>query len=146
MPMTKTDRQKRPMRNCDRHAADKSGTKFAKLLMFIQVLRENSPMHIPHRRHAFSILVSQFDWSYMPLRLINTFSRWMTIMAATHTNVFTTAPVRKVGFFTTLIASLRDWNDQRATRAQLSKLTDRELNDIGLCRGDIEMVVEKTFR
>ena len=70
----------------------------------------------------------------------------MTIMAATHTNVFTTAPVRKVGFLTTLIASLRDWNDQRATRAQLSKLTDRELNDIGLCRGDIEMVVEKTFR
>src|SRR6056300_1163987 len=69
MPMTKTDRQKRPMRNCDRHTADKSGPKFAKLLMFIQVLRENSPMHIPHRRHAFSILVSQFDWSYMPLRL-----------------------------------------------------------------------------
>ena len=30
------------------------------------------------------------------------------------------------------------WNDARATRKALSKLSDRELDDIGLCRGDIE--------
>lgn len=30
------------------------------------------------------------------------------------------------------------WNDARATRKALSKLTDRELEDIGLCRGDID--------
>ena len=30
------------------------------------------------------------------------------------------------------------WNDARVTRKALSKLTDRELDDIGLCRGDIE--------
>lgn len=32
------------------------------------------------------------------------------------------------------------WNDARVTRKALSKLTDRELDDIGLCRGDIELI------
>lgn len=67
-------------------------------------------------------------------------------MAATHTNVFYTAPVRKAGFITTFIAAVKDWNDERQTRMQLNKLSDRELADIGLCRGDIDTVVEKTYR
>ncbi|MCE6950056.1 DUF1127 domain-containing protein [Cereibacter sphaeroides] len=37
-----------------------------------------------------------------------------------------------------LIAAVVAWNDARATRAALSRLSDRELDDIGLCRGDIE--------
>jgi len=32
------------------------------------------------------------------------------------------------------------WNDARVTRNTLSKLSDRELEDIGLVRGDIELV------
>lgn len=44
------------------------------------------------------------------------------------------------GFFTSLIASIVSWNDARLTRNALSGLTDRELSDIGLERGDIEMV------
>lgn len=32
------------------------------------------------------------------------------------------------------------WNDARVTRSALTKLTDRELDDIGLCRGDIEAI------
>lgn len=32
---------------------------------------------------------------------------------------------------------LAAWNDARVTRNALSKLTDRELDDIGLVRGDI---------
>lgn len=32
------------------------------------------------------------------------------------------------------------WNDARATRKALSRLTDRELDDIGLCRGDIDQI------
>ncbi len=32
------------------------------------------------------------------------------------------------------------WNDARITRRELSALTDRELTDIGLTRGDIERV------
>ncbi len=36
--------------------------------------------------------------------------------------------------------TLAAWNDARVTRKALSKLSDRELDDIGLCRGDIEMI------
>ena len=39
-------------------------------------------------------------------------------------------------FFSTLSA----WNDARITRAALGKLSDRELDDIGLCRGDIDVL------
>lgn len=39
-----------------------------------------------------------------------------------------------------LWAALNAWNDARATRAALSKLSNRELDDIGLCRGDIDLI------
>ncbi|MEM8730980.1 MAG: DUF1127 domain-containing protein [Pseudomonadota bacterium] len=44
------------------------------------------------------------------------------------------APVTK------LFALIISWNDTRQTRNSLSRLTDRELDDIGLSRGDIEGV------
>ena len=34
--------------------------------------------------------------------------------------------------------TLRDWNDRRITRRALSALTDRQLADIGLHRGDLD--------
>ncbi|NEY90988.1 DUF1127 domain-containing protein [Tabrizicola oligotrophica] len=37
-------------------------------------------------------------------------------------------------------AALAAWNDARVTRKALGKLSDRELEDIGLCRGDIETI------
>ncbi|WP_432447968.1 DUF1127 domain-containing protein [Aliiroseovarius marinus] len=37
-----------------------------------------------------------------------------------------------------IVATMVAWNDARETRNALSKLTDRELEDIGLCRGDID--------
>lgn len=40
------------------------------------------------------------------------------------------------GLFDTVTA----WNNARITRKSLSALTDRQLEDIGLCRGDIEGV------
>ncbi|NIZ08940.1 DUF1127 domain-containing protein [Pseudooceanicola sp. HF7] len=42
-----------------------------------------------------------------------------------------------------LIAAVADWNDARLTRKALSRLTDRELNDIGLVRGDIDSVARR---
>ncbi len=39
-----------------------------------------------------------------------------------------------------LIGTLVSWNDARMTRKSLNKLTARELDDIGLVRGDIEAI------
>ncbi|MCK0138288.1 DUF1127 domain-containing protein [Aliiroseovarius sp. F47248L] len=36
-----------------------------------------------------------------------------------------------------IVASVTAWNDTRMTRNALAKLSDRELDDIGLCRSDI---------
>ena len=36
--------------------------------------------------------------------------------------------------------AFQTWNSGRATRNALGKLSNRELDDIGLCRGDIEMI------
>ena len=40
----------------------------------------------------------------------------------------------------TALNSLKGWNDARLTRKALNKLSNRELDDIGLCRGDIETI------
>ncbi|MFK7743527.1 MAG: DUF1127 domain-containing protein [Roseobacter sp.] len=45
----------------------------------------------------------------------------------------------------TAFAAVIAWNDARVTRNALSGLTDRELEDIGLSRADIEAVVENDF-
>lgn len=39
--------------------------------------------------------------------------------------------------FATVAGRLAAWNDARVTRAALARLSDHELDDIGLCRGDI---------
>lgn len=40
-----------------------------------------------------------------------------------------------------VIATFLEWKDARETYKVLSKLTDRELDDIGLNRGDIDSLV-----
>lgn len=37
-----------------------------------------------------------------------------------------------------LVAQIAAWNDARVTRKALSTLSNRELDDLGLCRGDID--------
>lgn len=44
------------------------------------------------------------------------------------------------GITTNLIARIVEWNDARVTRKSLSKLSNRELDDLGLCRGDIDEI------
>ena len=65
-------------------------------------------------------------------------------MAAIDTNriALASAPVatRAGSFFEAALAAFVAWNDARMTRNSLGKLTDRELEDIGLSRGDIETV------
>ena len=43
-------------------------------------------------------------------------------------------------FFAQMIASVSHWNQARRTRAVLEKLSDYELEDIGLTRGDIDLI------
>jgi len=51
--------------------------------------------------------------------------------------------VGRIGaFFASVANAVAEWNDARATRNALNGLTDRELEDIGLCRGDIDVVAE----
>ena len=38
------------------------------------------------------------------------------------------------------------WNSARITRTELSRLTARELDDIGLCYGDIEDIAMQAYR
>lgn len=47
---------------------------------------------------------------------------------------------RSVQVLGDMVSAFSAWNNARITRNALSKLTDRELEDIGLCRGDIEFV------
>ncbi len=42
-----------------------------------------------------------------------------------------------------VIARIAAWNDRRITRRELMKLSNRELDDIGLCRADIDDIVSR---
>jgi len=62
---------------------------------------------------------------------------------------FTRAPAASTGFFTRLGAQITNvfgavatWRDAHATRRTLNELSDRELDDIGLVRGDIDDVAD----
>lgn len=41
---------------------------------------------------------------------------------------------------TAIVGRIAAWNDARVTRRALDKLTDRELDDIGLSRADIDAI------
>lgn len=53
---------------------------------------------------------------------------------------FRTAPSKSGFSLSSLFASVAAWNDARMTRNSLNKLSARELDDIGLVRGDIETI------
>jgi uncharacterized protein YjiS (DUF1127 family) len=46
----------------------------------------------------------------------------------------------------TVFGAVSGWNDARITRKSLSRLSARELDDIGLCRGDIDLIAAKGGR
>ncbi|MDD9923927.1 MAG: DUF1127 domain-containing protein [Boseongicola sp.] len=43
------------------------------------------------------------------------------------------------------IGALASWNDARNTRNALAKLSDHELDDLGISRGDIDRITGKSF-
>ena len=49
-------------------------------------------------------------------------------------------------FFINMFSTVAAWNDARITRKSLSKLTARELDDIGLTYGDIDAIATRNIR
>ena len=47
---------------------------------------------------------------------------------------------RMVQSVSTVAASFQTWNAARITRKALSRLSNHELDDIGLCRGEIDLI------
>lgn len=47
------------------------------------------------------------------------------------------------GIVSSIVAVVAAWNDARITRKALSKLSDRELDDIGLSRSDIDSIAAR---
>ena len=62
-------------------------------------------------------------------------------MAITFTRAHS-APVTDRAYLSlsNLVSGLVHWNETRRTRAALSRLTAHELEDIGLTRGDIDLI------
>jgi len=54
---------------------------------------------------------------------------------------FRSTPAKSGFSFVSIYATVVAWNDRRMTRNSLNKLSARELDDIGLVRGDIEKIV-----
>ncbi|NOX74359.1 MAG: DUF1127 domain-containing protein [Alphaproteobacteria bacterium] len=53
---------------------------------------------------------------------------------------------RIVSVFDAGVTTLVQWNNKRATRNALSKLSTRELADIGLTRGDVDAMSGPSYR
>lgn len=53
---------------------------------------------------------------------------------------------RSAGVFNHIFSVVAEWNDARVTRKALSQLSARELEDIGLVRGDIDTIAEGGYR
>lgn len=53
---------------------------------------------------------------------------------------------RATSLFASIIGAVAAWNDARITRNALSKLSARELDDIGLCFSDIDSIATRGTR
>lgn len=63
----------------------------------------------------------------------------MTAISLTRTTS-SNAASQQPSFAARLIAGVREWNELRVTRKALGALSDRELADIGLHRGEIGQI------
>jgi uncharacterized protein YjiS (DUF1127 family) len=91
-------------------------------------------------------------WSYLPLTKQHSAPNKRTMdMAAFDTTRPTYGSLNMAGRISSTLASLAGsfatWNNARITSNALAGLTNRELEDIGLVRGDIDLVAHgKNFR
>ena len=67
----------------------------------------------------------------------------MAAFDTTRTSYGYTGLIGRIGSaFAAAFGAFAAWNDIRVTRNALSRLTDRELEDIGLARGDIDTIAQ----
>ena len=91
-----------------------------------------------HMQHDYLAIIEGIG-----LRFVQ-FENRMLAMAAVETT--RPAPLgaittyRAINAVTNVFGTFGAWNEARVTRKALNKLSDRELDDIGLCRGDIEFI------
>ena len=64
----------------------------------------------------------------------------MAFLDIYRTTTFTKHRSIIIKFISNMLNELANWNDARVTRNALSQLSARELNDIGLVRGDIDRI------
>jgi|TARA_B110000977_G_C10800295_1_gene386028 uncharacterized protein YjiS (DUF1127 family) len=64
---------------------------------------------------------------------------------STQSSILAIAAYKVVLFFDNRLAAIAKWKEQRETFKSLHKLTDRELNDIGISRGDIRSIANDTW-
>lgn len=68
----------------------------------------------------------------------------MTTIETTRSATFDTLVTSTVMSIYRIADAFSAWNDARVTRKALSRLSARELDDIGLCRDDIDRVSRTT--
>ena len=79
-----------------------------------------------------------------PIQTLESFplhNKWIIEMATFIKNTIARSTGKTHLTFASLAALITKWNHGRLTHKNLSCLTDRELDDIGLCRGDIDEVL-----
>ena len=106
-----------------------------------------------HRSYAKRTLEMHTSRPYLPpikifsLRRSSPDMRNMTMVAIDTTRAAAPAIAsRIITVFYDIAAAVSSWNDARVTRNALSRLSARELEDIGLCRGDIEEIAVRGVR
>jgi uncharacterized protein YjiS (DUF1127 family) len=67
----------------------------------------------------------------------------MAALAQTRPFIAADSKGQPTNFITAAFAAIVEWKDKRDTRRSLNALTDRELADIGMSRGEIEDVVNR---
>lgn len=100
-----------------------------------------------HGRNDFPLLVlrtTRLYFAAVSSMLLRALFQGISAMAAYQTS--RAAPVgaatiyRLVSHVAEGLFTLRKWNDGRLTRSSLAGLSDRQLADIGLCRGDVDLI------
>ena len=105
---------------------------------------EGSEKWLPNASVSFHIEEEKSQW-HVYLTFINPDNPQEYLMH--HMGTHRTESLAKVAsILSVLVGRIAAWNDARVTRQALEALSDRELDDLGLTRGDIEGIASGSYR